>query len=173
MTALLVRIDEMQTLQTLRGREAGQKSPDLQHGLRALRGAPAAERLGFAGAAQGALGCNSPQAGRAGKVGRPRAGESRASLMFCVIGPRFADVMPRRDRPVRIEEMLAALVACDEGLMTPAGIDGAVGVRRTGSASGFAVAKRLGLIAPLASGVPLYKVSPLGETVLRFLDAEA
>lgn len=41
------------------------------------------------------------------------------------------------------------------------------------NASGFAVAKRMGLIAPLASSVLLYQVSPLGETVLRFLDAEA
>ena len=93
--------------------------------------------------------------------------------MMCVIGPRFSQLMPTKHRLQRTQEMLAALVACDAGHMTPAGIEAAVGVPRLSNSSGFAVAKRMGLIAPVAHGVPLYKASPLGETVLRFLEAEA
>lgn len=93
--------------------------------------------------------------------------------MLHAIGRRFTLLMPTRDRHARTQEMLAALVACESGHMSPQTIHAAVGVRRLRNGSGFALAKRMGLVAPVAANVPLYKVSPLGETVLRFLDAEA
>lgn len=162
----------MQSMHASSG-EAARHSPSLQPSLRALRRSPAALGVGFARPAQGALGCDSAQARGASQSGRARTGQGRTGLMMCVIGPRFSQLMPTTDRASRVDEMLATLVACDAGHMTPAGIEAAVGVPRLSNASGFAVAKRMGLIAPLASSVLLYQVSPLGETVLRFLDAEA
>ena len=61
---------------------------------------------------------------------------------------------------------------CDAGYSSRDAIDVAVGVSRMSSASGLAVAKRMGLVAPIAADVPLYKPTPLGEAVLRLLDAE-
>jgi hypothetical protein len=118
------------------------------------------------------MGCDSAQARRARQIGRPRAGENRSTLMMYCIGRHYSQCMPTANRPQRTNEMLAALVACHAGYMAPADIDTAVGVPKRSDCSGLAVAKRMGLVAPIAADVPLYKPTPLGETVLRFLDAE-
>jgi hypothetical protein len=161
----------MQALHASSG-QAARHTPGLQPSLPELRSAPAAQRLGAASAAQGAMGCDSAQAGRARKSGYFRVSQGRSALMAYVIGSRFSRLLPEKDRALRTDEMLAALVACDAGYTSPASIDAAVGVPRMSSASGLAVAKRMGLVAPIAADVPLYKPTPLGETVLRFLDAE-
>lgn len=92
-------------------------------------------------------------------------------MMYC-IGRHYSQLMPTANRPQRTSEMLAALVACQAGYMAPADIDAAVGVPKRPDCSGLALAKRMRLLAPITPNVPLYKPTELGETVLRFLDAE-